>query len=135
MSWSKEELAAFCNQDEQMMTLRILPANQLGYWIAAADRGDKEARASVLSVYDWIKQADAAMEKGAQPGCGCCEINLHRGDVGGWAILLPVNAGVGVGVVLAYCTNCIKKHDRAELTRRFVEQAQSELDIGLLTEH
>jgi hypothetical protein len=122
-------MTEFC---EQMMTLRILHASHLNNWIAAGDRGNIEARAGVLSIHDWMKQADKMLDEGYFPGCGYCEGDLHKGEVGGWGMLLP--ATEGVGIVVGYCTDCITKHDREELIRHFIMRAERELGIGLLSE-
>jgi hypothetical protein len=127
----ENDLAEFCNQDEQTMVLHILSADCLDIWIAAGERGDKEARASVISIHDWMRQADKALDEGHFPACGYCEQELEKGWVGGWAILLPIDEGVGL--VFAYCADCIKTHNREELTNHFVQRAQAKFGIRLMT--
>lgn len=128
----ENDLAEFCTQDNQTMILRILHASHLDNWIAAGDRGDRDARAGVISVYDWLKQADKALDEGLYPGCGYCEGDLHYGEVGGWGMLLP--ATNGVGIIVGYCRDCITKHTREELVRQFVLRAEHEFGIGLLSQ-
>jgi hypothetical protein len=128
----KNALEKFRTEDEQTMKLLIVLAPQLGNWIAAGDQGDRDARATVISVYDWMKQADEAIEQGGIPGCGYCEDDLQRGRVGGWAVLLPTSEGVGI--VAAYCLHCIRRRNRRELSDHFIERARREFNIGLLRE-
>ena len=128
----KEAVAELQKQDETM-TLQILPASQLDHWIERGDRGDMQARANVIGIHNWMKQADKALDDGFFPGCGYCRQDLEKGDVGGWAVLLP--EGDGVGLVIAYCSDCIRKHSSEALTTDFIERAGSELGIGLMTEH
>ena len=136
MSYGQEELKeaiAEMHKQDETMVLRILPVSELNDWIEKGNRGDMEARANVISIHDWMKQADKALDEGFFPGCGYCRDALEKGGVGGWAILIP--EADGVGLVIAYCSDCIRKHSREVLTNSFIERAEAELGIGLMTEH
>lgn len=122
-----EGLAEFRNQDNVRMTLRIIPAASIPAMIKAGDDGDLHAREMYLTITNWMRTADKALDDGVHPACGYCETELDYGEVWGWAVLMP-DAEDGMGMVAAYCQRCMAR-DHGELCREFMAGVAEETGI------
>jgi hypothetical protein len=93
-------------KDGTCFQLSLVPAHDWDEIKAKAADGDKEARASLLSILDWLDTITTANETDAVwPQCACCNSPMQRGGVAGWAIFVPKEKDK-TGMVGGFCTAC-----------------------------
>jgi hypothetical protein len=92
-----------------------------------ADDGDMEARAVITSLKDYFAMASKGAANGVFPSCVGCGIELHRGEMSAYGVLLPVG-DEGVGLVAAFCYDCACEGCDAA-RRKFVESLQNDTGI------
>ena len=118
--------AQFQTQDGLIMNFWIISASDENLLLlrAAADHGHENANVVLVSLMDWYKTMERAVDENLWPGCAGCNIELHKGEVAGFAVLMP--KGEGIGLVSAFCAPCMRL-DMDELQRRFRDNLDQEL--------
>src|SRR5215467_14510991 len=106
-----------------LMGVNIIPGAIFGEMAKAARDGDEDARFALLSIRQWLRRTDEALDRDIHPDCIRCKEILFHGDVGGWAIIRPRFWKPGdIGLVMAFCKDCIQINE-PQLVRDLVKAA------------
>jgi hypothetical protein len=128
------DMVAEQGRDGTAFELWVIPCYELETIKAQAKAGDDDAYVAVSSIIDWLAMIDTAnREDNVLPNCTCCEKEMPRGKVAGWAIFIPKEEHK-TGMVGAFCAVCYE-HGPDQIMRDAVTNMMKEMGAKPMALH